>query len=125
MKTRAMSDLEKEVMSIIWSFSPCSIKDVKIRLDRKKRLAYTTISTLVQRLEKKGLLKRLNNCQGNCIKFSPKISKKEYSSILVKGFLSSFQKSFGDIAIASFADSIRSLSPEKREFFLKLLSDHD
>ncbi len=122
-----LSDLEQEVMDIIWSVCPCSIKEIKKLLDAKKKLAYTTVATIVQRLEQKGMLRRVSGCKNdcNCIKYEAKLSKKEYTKILAQSFLYNFQKSFGDAAITSFADSISSLSKEKRDYFLKLLSKNE
>ena len=121
-----MSELEKQVMSIIWNIYPCSIKEVKSSLDKNKKLAYTTVATVIQRLEKKGLLKRIPcGCPANCTKYEPQISKKEYTAFVAQSFIEIFQKNFGDLAIASFADSISSLKKEKRKYFLKLLSKYD
>ena len=127
MEMKRLSDLEQEVMGIIWTACPCSIKEIKTILDTKKKLAYTTVATIVQRLEQKGMLKRASECEGdcNCIKYEAKLSKKEYTKILAQSFLHNFQKSFGDIAITSFADSISGLSKEKRDYFLKLLTKNE
>jgi len=126
MQTKPLSGLEQQVMSVIWTCTPCSIKEIKEKLDSTKKLAYTTVATLVQRLEKKGMLKRTAcTCPCNCIKYAPKMSMQVYSSLLANMFLHNFQKSFGDVAIASFADSIKSLKKDKREYFLKLLSEHE
>lgn len=125
-RQRPMSDLEQEVMKIVWNACPCSIKEIKSNLDKKKKLAYTTVATLVQRLENKGLLKRVAcDCPSGCTKYKPQISKKKYTVFMAQSFIQDFQKSFGDMAIASFADSISALNKEKREYFLKLLSKYD
>lgn len=125
MEARTLSVLEQEVMSLVWSCAPCSIKDIKNRLDKKKRLAYTTVATLVGRLESKGMLKRVvDERLGNCFRYLPKVSREVYSSLIAQAFVTNFQHSFGDLAIASFADSIRTLKKTKREYFLRLLSQH-
>ncbi|MFH1840673.1 MAG: BlaI/MecI/CopY family transcriptional regulator [Candidatus Shapirobacteria bacterium] len=125
METRILSTLEQKVMSLIWDCTPCSIKEIKSRLDKKKKLAYTTVATLVQRLENKGMLKRVADASsGSCFRYAPKMSREAYSSLVAQSFISNFQHSFGDLAIASFANSINSLKKAKREYFLKLLSKH-
>ncbi len=51
-----LGPLELNVMEVLWSAGPCSVRDVVEKLDRK--LAYTTVMTTLDRLFKKGLLER-------------------------------------------------------------------
>ena len=74
MKSSSMGALEKQVMDIVWIEKNCSARDVIGKLDLKKKLAYTTIATVLQRLHDKGLVKRIEG-KGGYI-YSPKITKK-------------------------------------------------
>ena len=49
------SDLELQVLSVLWERGPCSVRDVLERMPDGKKRAYTTILTVLQGLEKKGL----------------------------------------------------------------------
>ncbi len=118
-----MSKLEQEVMKILWEYEGCTVREVMNQLQKKKKLAYTTVGTILQRLFTKGLVKR----KGIQLSYyySPKISKVSYSQHLAKSFLQKFIGTFGDTAIASFAQSIDKLPENKRAYFLKLLAKDD
>lgn len=117
-----MSELEEEVMAIIWNCTSCTVRDVMKKLSNKK-LAYTTVATILYRLYEKGIVIRKG--QGISFIYSPKLSKESYSKKIAKSFIKTFVHSFGDVAIASFAQSIEILPKAKREYFLKLLDTHD
>jgi len=117
MKAASLGELEKQIMDIVWENRFCSVRDVNEKLGKK--LAYTTIATILNRLYEKGLVTRHEGKNGYI--YSPKISKEKYSQNIAKSFIKTFINSFGDAAIASFAEGIDKLPQEKRKYFLKLL----
>lgn len=110
-------------MNIIWGLNECSIHEIKSKLDKNKKLAYTTIATIAQRLNDKGMLRRKN--KGKAINYSPKVTKEVYSKDIAKSFINKMQSSFGDVALASFAQSLENLSKDKREYLIKLLEENE
>lgn len=123
MKSASLGGLEQQIMDIVWEYRSCPARDVLNKLETDKKLAYTTVATILQRLYDKGLLSRKENTAGYI--YSPKVSKEKYTKNVAKSFLRNFINSFGDTAIASFADSIEKLPTKKRKYFLKLLEEHD
>lgn len=123
MKTVSLGELEEQIMDILWEHKYCSARDVLTKLETEKKLAYTTVATILQRLCDKGLLSRKEDKSGYI--YSPKFSKEKYSKNIAQSFLKNFINSFGDTAIASFAESIDRLPAKKREYFLKVLEDYD
>src|SRR3989344_198091 len=119
----SLGELEQQIMDIVWECKNCSARDVLTRLERDKKLAYTTVATILQRLHDKGLLTRKESSSGHI--YSPKVSKEKYTKNVAQSFLKNFINSFGDTAIASFADSIDKLPEKKRKYFLKLLNEYD
>lgn len=122
MKAAQLGELEKQIMDIVWEQKQCSARDVLTRIEGKK-LAYTTVATILQRLHEKGLVKRNDDKSGYI--YSPKLTKELYSRNIAQLFLKKFIHSFGDTAIASFAESIDKLPEQKREYFMKILDEHD
>ena len=122
MKT-ALGELEQKVMDVVWNNKACSARDVLSAVGKDKKLAYTTIATILKRLLDKGLLNRKVSSTGHI--YSPKVSKEEYSKNVAKNIIGNFINSFGDTAIASFADGIDKLPEMKRREFLKLIKEHD
>ncbi len=119
MKVQSLSNLELEIMNVVWEGENCSVREVLTKISQKKNLAYTTVATILGRLLEKGLVVR--NEKNFVIHYSPKISKAEYSRSLSGTFFSKFFQSYGDIALASFAESIEKLPKDKKKHLLDLL----
>ncbi len=119
MNSTQMSNLEQEVMAIVWDLKEVKVRDVMEKVQSRKDLAYTTIATIFTRLEHKGLLTR--STQGSSYLYKPKISKEVYSKSIAKSFIAKFTSSFGSMAISAFAESIHELPESKRKYFLELL----
>ncbi len=119
----SLGELEQKIMDIVWEYRNCSARDVLTKLERDKKLAYTTVATILQRLHDKGLLTRKESSTGHI--YSPKVSKEKYTKNVAQSFLKNFINSFGDTAIASFADSIDKLPEKKRKYFLEILDEYD
>lgn len=123
MQMKSISELEQVVMDIVWELKGCSVRDVVGKLQSTRKLAYTTVATILQRLYDKGMVERKESKQGYA--YYPKLSKQSYSKKLAKSFLGNFFKSYGDTAIASFAETIDELPEKKRKYFLELFNDHE
>src|SRR6185295_2850759 len=52
-----LTDLENEVMRVVWDQGPCSVEAVYTVVSRTRDLKETTVRTLLRRLEHKGYLK--------------------------------------------------------------------
>jgi BlaI family penicillinase repressor len=50
---------EIQIMEILWSKGACSIREIHESLPPKKKLAYTTVQTMVYRLEVKNAVRRV------------------------------------------------------------------
>lgn len=119
MRHKTLSNLELQVMIIIWEYKECTVRDVLTKLSKNREFAYSTVATLLRRLEAKKLLAK--NSSSMTFMYYPKISKENYSKKLMASFIKDFLHTFGDTTIVSLADSINNLSNEKRDHFLKLL----
>lgn len=119
MQQKELSPLEQEVMNIVWELKECSIRVVVEKLAPEKKLAYTTVATLLQRLFEKGLVVR--SSQGTVLFYTPKVSKEIYGTKMAKSFIKTFMSSFGEAAIVSFAESIDKLPKDKKNYLLQLL----
>lgn len=123
MKVASLGELEQQIMDILWEQKSCSARDVLIKLEKDRKLAYTTVATILQRLYDKGLVKRTLDKTGHI--YSPKVTKASYTRNVAQLFLKNFIHSYGDTGIASFAESIDTLPEKKRKYFLELLEEHD
>ena len=54
-----LGDLERSAMEQLWSAAePQSVREVHLALTRDRELAYTTVMTVLDRLSKKGMVRR-------------------------------------------------------------------
>ena len=54
-----LSKLELQIMEALWSRGPCSVREIHETFPARKRPAYTTVQTMVYRLEVKKVLRRV------------------------------------------------------------------
>jgi len=60
MRSATLSRLELRIMQTLWNDGPCSIRTLLEAFPRQERLAYTTVQTVVNRLEAKGAIRRVD-----------------------------------------------------------------
>ncbi|GAA4425992.1 BlaI/MecI/CopY family transcriptional regulator [Georgenia halophila] len=66
----AMGNLESEVMAYLWDADgPCTVREVHEALTEGRRLAYTTVMTVMDRLAKKGVVNQER--EGRAYRYSP------------------------------------------------------
>src|ERR1700686_1581637 len=53
-----LSTLELQIMEALWRRGPCSVREIQESFPARKRPAYTTVQTMVYRLEIKKALRR-------------------------------------------------------------------
>ena len=86
-KTDQLTPLELEIMNVLWETGAANVQTVQRQLGRE--LAYTTVQTLVYRLEHKGALRRMRKI-GNAQLFEPAIDQREFRTGLVRDLLDLF-----------------------------------
>lgn len=123
MKAKTLGELEQVVMEIVWKSKNFTVRKVLQEIRKKRPIAYTTVATILQRLFEKGLVARV--AVKNNYMYSPKISKGSYAKSLAMSFVRKLEKTFGDVAISSFAESIESLPRDKKKYLLKILSKYE
>ena len=69
-----LTRFEMEIMDALWDLGSASIREIRERLPEKKRPAYTTVQTIVRRLEEKGAV-RLTKQIGNAHIFEPLVTR--------------------------------------------------
>ena len=73
-----LTDTELELMLILWKLQEASVHEVIAALPATRPMAYTTASTIIRILEKKGFV--ANRKQGKAHLYTPTLSKQEYES---------------------------------------------
>lgn len=83
---KPLTDLELEVMKVIWDGSPCTVREVHERLQASRPLAYTTVLTVVGILEQKGHLQRAGK-EGRAHTYVPTQERRAVVTAMVKEFV--------------------------------------
>lgn len=84
-----LSALELKIMDAFWTGGPSSVREVQERFPEVDRPAYTTIQTMVYRLEAKKVLRRVKKV-GNAHVFEAVISREDAQRRLVDDLLGFF-----------------------------------
>lgn len=84
-----LTRFELEVMEELWLLGKASVRELLEALPKKKQPAYTTVQTIVRRLEEKGAVRQVRKI-GNAHIYEPLVSKQAAYSRLVNEFLDLF-----------------------------------
>lgn len=89
MVTPKLTKLEMQVMEALWSNGPASVREIQQFFPAKGRPAYTTVQTLVYRLEAKNAIRRVKKI-GNAHIFEAAVSRTGAQHRLIDDLLSLF-----------------------------------
>src|SRR5437899_4717786 len=89
MKRVRLSKAETRVLEQFWKMGACSVREILDSLPENERVAYTTVQTLVYRLEQKGAVRRVKKI-GNAQLFEPALGQREYRRGVVRELLALF-----------------------------------
>lgn len=79
------SDVELQVLTVLWQRGPSSVHEIRDAMPDGKTRAYTTVLTLLQNLEKKGLATHTAKGQANIYRATAK--RQAVLAPLMKGML--------------------------------------
>jgi BlaI family transcriptional regulator, penicillinase repressor len=84
-----LTRLELHIMDALWTHGASSVREIQERFDEKDRPAYTTVQTMVYRLEAKKAIRRVKKI-GNAHIFEAAISRTAAQRRLIDDLLSFF-----------------------------------
>jgi predicted transcriptional regulator len=106
---RGLGELEAAVMDRLWSrAAPATVREVCTDLQADRRIAYTTVMTVMDNLFKKGVLRR--ELDGRAYRYTPILDQAEYSADLMRQALDAS----GD-QTAAFLRFLERITPEEAE----------
>lgn len=100
-----LGELEAEIMEIIWKSKSASVREVLSNLKKRRKVAYTTIMTVMARLAKKGILKRKLDASGAYI-YIPTQDKETFLASSSRKLIKNLINEFGEVAVAQFIDVV-------------------
>jgi BlaI family transcriptional regulator, penicillinase repressor len=85
----SLSRFELEIMEILWKLGEVSVRDVQEAIQERRRPAYTTVQTILSRLEEKQAVRRTRKV-GNALLFAPLVERAPVHRRLIDDFLGLF-----------------------------------
>ncbi|HVS30739.1 MAG TPA: BlaI/MecI/CopY family transcriptional regulator [Thermoanaerobaculia bacterium] len=89
MRRIRLSPLELQLMDILWRLGEAAVREVQETIPEKNRPAYTTVQTILNRMEEKGAVRKTRKI-GNAWIFQPAINRKRTHERLIDDFLDLF-----------------------------------
>lgn len=84
-----LTRFELEILDLLWRLGEASVREVCDALAETKRPAYTTVQTIIQRLEQKGAVRRTRKI-GNALMFEPVFTRQKAYRPLIDQLLALF-----------------------------------
>ncbi|NJP11965.1 MAG: CopY family transcriptional regulator [Leptolyngbyaceae cyanobacterium RU_5_1] len=114
-KQLSLGPLEAEILHILWESGIATVKDVHDRIltDPDRELAYTSVTTVLNRLTKKGWL--ACDKQGRSFTWRPLVSQQQAKALQAYEQLNQFLAIGNPDLVAAFADNLDQASVEQLE----------
>ena len=109
-----LGELESDVMEAIWKLKKASVREVLLYLEKKRKVAYTTVMTVMFRLYNKGILKRKPDGSGAYIYIPVHKNEKEFVASVSMKAINNLIGEFGELAVSQFVDVIE--NSDKKNF---------
>ena len=100
-----LGDLQAEVMATLWKVGEATVEQVRAKQPARRRSAYTTVQTVMNRLVERGLLIRRR--QGRAFLYSPRYDESEYLALSIRERLSDASPQARRAALVSLVDELQ------------------
>jgi BlaI family penicillinase repressor len=97
-----LGELQRAVIEVVWELGEATVHQVRTQLRRKKRLAYTTVLTAMQNLERAGWLR--HRSEGKSYVYVPTRTREEAGANSVRKFV---ERMFDGDALSMFQHLMR------------------
>ena len=75
---KTLTEVELEIMTALWALGESSVHGIQEALGTERKLAYTSVSTMLRILESKGVVASRKEGRGHI--YFPKLRKEDYES---------------------------------------------
>jgi predicted transcriptional regulator len=114
--TSQLGELEREVMGLAWRDGEVSVREVHRALGEDR--AYTTVMTTLDRLYRKGLVKRRKS--GRAFLYSPRLTREEFERGLAEDILEGLLSRTANEAEPLLACIVEAVGEHDREWLDEL-----
>lgn len=121
-KKHRLADLQLAIMQVLWDRGQATVAEVHEALHHERRLAYTTISTMLTKMERNGQVRHRR--KGRVLVYRPAIQKETVSRSMVGDLAASLFR--GDVAqMVNHLLEDRNVSVEELARLRKLIGEKE
>ena len=116
-----LPELERLAMEQVWERGEATVREVLDGLNAGRPAApraYTTVLTIMQRLEAKGMVERRRRERADV--YRAVLEREQYLGRRIDAEVSRLVEDFGELALMQFARRVEALDPERREALRRL-----
>lgn len=116
--TPSLGELERQVMDHLWAQSPADAQRLHRQISDERSLSLSTVQSTVERLVRKGLLKRQKS--GRAYTYRPVVSRQELTARMVSELVGSLAIRGGAISgIIDFANPVDAQTLDQLEAWIQ------
>ena len=104
--------LELECLKVLWTLGEGNVKDVREVMTRSRNLAYTTVMTVLDRLEKRGRVERRK--QGRMFVYTPAVSRDTLRRLAIDDLVGDFFDG-SERSLVEYLEGAHKTSPPARD----------
>lgn len=117
----SLHELESEVMEEVWGCrGETTVRNILEALNARadKQRAYTTVMTIMRRLDQKGMLVRRR--EGKTDLYVPRMTREQYVEARADAEVQAVVEQYGEKALVHFARQMDQLDPARRQRLRRL-----
>ncbi|MFQ5614472.1 MAG: BlaI/MecI/CopY family transcriptional regulator [Anaerolineae bacterium] len=119
---KLFGELEAKVMDTLWQEEEATARVVFERLrDQGRRLSYSTVKTILERLVDKGILEK--ELRAKAYVYRSPLNREEFTRSAVGQIIDSLLASFADPVVSCFVDRLSSAHPERVTKLLEMIEE--
>jgi len=119
--TKNIGPLERKVLEILWDKKVASAREISNTLEENgERRAFSTVRTIIKRLENKKIIKRKFNKKERMYFYTPLITKEELEKTIVHSIFGELLKRFKQSTISFLAEELSDNEEEIEKIKQKL-----
>ena len=122
--TKVLGELEASVMKSVWELDTGDVKAIHKHVNIEKKVAITTVATILDILHTKGLVYReLNRSPAIKYMYRPALNRKEFEKTVVKDVIRGLFESFGETTVSYLVSNSGIENKDKQNEFKKHLEN--
>jgi len=119
---KVLGDLEADVLGALWKLKTSDVRGVHKEVEGKRKVAVTTVATVLDRLFEKGLVEReLKRAKGIRYEYRPSLTEVELKDNIVRDVVRGLLETFGDATISHLIETAGIKDEQKAQEFMSYL----